>query len=293
MKSLSEKEMRSLVGLLDDEDDASLGLVCDQILKIGDPILPFLDDMRAHCASSLVGRVDSLTAELRYRNLKKDFAAFASAPDPDLEKGTWLFCRFGYPGVRPAVYSDWLDRVAAAIRKDLPAEPDPYTVMQHLNNHLFQELGFSGNEQRYYDPDNTYLNRVIETRRGIPVTLSVLYLLLGRRLNLPIHGVGTPGHFLVGFREPNQTCFYIDPYHKGRLLAAQDVRRMLVRSGYEFRLEFLEKASPREIVARMMRNLISIYQKSGSAERAEMLSGLIEAVLTGKQRDVQPPPEGD
>lgn len=289
MRDISDREMRSLVGLLDDDEGESLNLVYDQILRIGDPILPFLDDLRASGTPNMIGRVDSLTAELRFRNLKRDFAAFASSAEPDLEKGTWLFCRFGYPGVRPSVYSEWLDRVAAAIRKDLPLDPDPYMIMQHLNNHLFGELNFSGNEQRYYDPDNTYLNRVIETRRGIPVTLSVLYLLIGRRLNLPIYGVGTPGHFLVGFREPNQSSFYIDPYHKGRLLAAQDVRRMLVRSGYEFRLEFLEKASAREIVARMMRNLISIYQKSGSADRAEMLSTLVEIILSGKQRDVKPP----
>jgi regulator of sirC expression with transglutaminase-like and TPR domain len=286
MKALSENEMRTLVGLLDDEDPASLTLVRDQILRIGEPILPFLDDFRASCPGALTARVDALSHELKVRNLKTAFARFSASADCDLEKGSWLVCRVGYAGINPAVYTDWLDKVALGIRRALPQDADHYATMQQLNITLFQELGFSGNEKRYYDPDNTYLNRVIETRRGIPVSLSVLYLLIGRRLGLPLFGVGTPGHFLVGFRESNQSSFFIDPFHKGRLLNAQDVRRMLLRSGYEFRHEYLEKASNREILARMMRNLISIYQKSGVTDRSETLSVLVEMILAGR-RDQQ------
>lgn len=284
MKNLSEKELRSLVGLLDDEDPKSLDLVRSQILSIGDPILPFLDDFRASCSPELTGRVDSLAGELRFRNLKEEFAAYAHKGPLDLERGAWLVSKFGYPGMNPAVYSDWLDKVASAIKRGLPPEPDPYLLMQQLNIHLFQELGFSGNEERYYDPDNSYLHRVIDNRRGIPVSLSLLYLLLGHRLGLPIYGVGTPGHFLVGFLEPNNSCFYIDTFHKGRLLTSQEVRRMLLRNGYEFRPEFLDRTPPRDIIVRMMRNLISIYQKSGATQRSDMLSALVEIMLTGPSR---------
>lgn len=284
MNTLTETELRSLVGLLDDEDPQSISLVRSQILRIGEPVLPFLDDYRASCASNLTARVDSLTAELRFRNLKEAFAQYAASPECDLEQGAWLLSKFGYPGITPAVYSDWLDKVAATVRAALPAEATAYVVMQRLNSHLFQELGFAGNEERYYDPDNSYLHRVIENRRGIPVSLSLLYLLIAKRLDLPVHGVGTPGHFLVGFREATQGHFFIDTFHSGRLLTTQDVRRMLLRSGYEFRLEFLDKASSRDMIVRMMRNLISIYQKMGSTDRAEMLSALVEIMLTGRPR---------
>src|SRR5207248_389513 len=109
-KALTEKEMRTLVDLLDDEDQRSLDMVRDQILQIGDPMLPFLDDFRASCAGNLTARIDSLASELRYRNIKDSFAKFSSGPDCDLEQGTWLLCRFAYPGINPAVYAGWLDK---------------------------------------------------------------------------------------------------------------------------------------------------------------------------------------
>ncbi len=164
------------------------------------------------------------------------------------------------------------------MREDSPTSESA----RQLAAHLFQSMGFSGNETNYYDPDNSCLSRVIDTRRGIPVTLSLLYLLIARRLKLPVYGVGTPGHFLLGYREGGEPHF-LDAFRQGRPLETAEVRRMLVRNGYEFRPEYLKPCGPRELLARMMRNLLSIYQKTGAAERAERLSELVEIVMTGRE----------
>jgi regulator of sirC expression with transglutaminase-like and TPR domain len=281
MNRPSEKELRSLVTLLDEEDPKSFDLVRRQILSIGEPVLPFLEEVRAGADMGLAARADAMTREVRFQRIKEDFALLARAPEFDLEAGSLLLARFAYPGVEPSVYSTWLDRVAARVFDDLPSDADAALTFQRLNSHLFQSLGFTGNETRYYDPDNSFLNRVIDTRRGIPVSLSVLYLLLGRRLRLPVFGVGAPGHFLVGFK-PDVHTIFLDTFHKGRILDLNEVRRLLLRSGYEFRPEFVERCSPRDILVRMIRNLISIYEKMGSSERAEMLSTLAEVLMTGR-----------
>lgn len=279
MAVLNEKALRSLVELLDDEDPRSLDLVRHHILDVGEPIIPFLEELRAKSSSDLAAKADAITRELRFKDLKDKFAALAKVVDPDLEKGAMLLARFGYPGIDTKVYSGWLDQVAAKIESDLPQKTTESIVFQRLNSYLFQGLGFIGNETRYYDPDNSYLNRVIDSRRGIPVTLSVIYLLLAKRLRLPAHGVATPGHFLIAFRTGSRSCF-VDAYHRGRLMDLNDIRRMLVRSGYEFRPEFLSRSTSRDIIVRMMRNLISIYEKMSCPERAEMLSNLVEIMLT-------------
>ena len=279
MKPLSPDALRSLVCLLDDEDPASLDLVKKEILTLGERVLPFLEELRAKSEPSLAARVDAMTVALRLRRLKTDFAALAADAQTDLEKGAFLLCRFAYPGVDYSVYSGWLDRVAAKIQDDLPSDADAAQTFQKVNGHLFRAMGFAGNEARYYDPDNSFLHRVIETRRGIPVTLAVLYLLVAGRLKLPVFGVGTPGHFLVGFRPGPYAC-YLDPFHRGRLLDLGEVRRMLVRSGYEYRPEFIEPCSPREILVRMMRNLIAVYQRSSLSERAESLASLVDILLS-------------
>jgi regulator of sirC expression with transglutaminase-like and TPR domain len=281
MKEITETELRSLVTLLDDEDAAAVALVRAQILKIGEPVLPFLEELCQKADSDLAEKAEELTRELRFSNFRRELVSLARSPEPDLERGALLLARFGYAAIDPTAYSSWLDRVAARVQDDLPPNPDPTLAFQRLNSHLFQGMGFTGNEARYYDPDNSYLNRVIETRRGIPVSLSVLYLLLGQRLRLPVYGVATPGHFLVGFRPGPQACF-LDPYHKGRVLDLNEVRRMLLRSGYDFKPEYVARCSSRDILVRMMRNLIAIYEKTGSRERSDMLAKLVEILLADR-----------
>ena len=279
--SLDESALRSLVALLDDEDPRSLELVRAKLFDVGARAIPFLEAARATSDPELAARLDDMADELRYRDLSREFLTLSAERVPDLETGAFLLSSFVRPSADPAVYRRWLDRVAEAADADLREDASALESATRLAAHLFKGMGFAGNEANYYDPDNSCLTRVIDTRRGIPVTLSVLYLLVAKRLKVPAYGVGTPGHFLLGFRDEGEPRF-LDAFQQGRLLNTAEVRRMLVRNGYEFRPEYLRPCGPREILARMMRNLLSIYQKTGAVERAERLSALVEIVLTGK-----------
>ncbi|MDE2489210.1 MAG: transglutaminase family protein [Elusimicrobia bacterium] len=278
---LDPRALRSLVSLLDDEDPRSLELVRRRLLDAGSAALPFLEEARESSPAPYASRLDAMAEELRFRELKREFAALAAERVPDLEEGAFLLSRFVRPRVDARVYRAWLDRVAAAAAAEIPDGAGGAESIRRLSTHLFRSMGFSGNETNYYDPDNSCLTRVIDTRRGIPVTLSTLFLLLTRRLRLPAYGVGVPGHFLLGFREDGEPRF-LDAFRKGRLMEASEVRRMLVRNGYEHRAEYLRPCGPRDVLARMMRNLLSIYQKTGAAARAERLSELVELVVTGR-----------
>ena len=280
--SLDDSALRSLVDLLDDEDPRSLELVRRRLLDVGAPAIPFLEAARAVSDPELAARYDEMAEELRFQDLKRDFVALAAERVPDLEAGAFLLSRFIRPGADAAVYGRWLDRVAAAVEEEIPYESTATDSTRRLSAHLFTSMGFAGNEANYYDPDNSAMTRVIDTRRGIPVSLSVLYLLVAKRLKLPVYGVGTPGHFLLGFREEGEAR-YLDAFRAGKLMDAHEVKRMLVRNGYEFREEYLKPCGPREMLARMMRNLLSIYQKTGAVERADRLSALVEIVLTGRE----------
>ena len=279
--SLDESALRSLVGLLDDEDPRSLDLVRRRILETGSLILPYLADARRGCAPPLSQRLEQMTEEVLFQDLRRDFLALAAQRMPDLETGCFLLSRFGHPGADQAPDRAWLDRTAATAANEIPEDAGTGEAAKRLAAHLFQSLGFSGNESNYYDPDNSYLGRVIDTRRGIPVSLSALYLLLAKRLRIPVYGVGTPGHFLLGYRE-NGEQYFLDSFKKGKELDLAEVRRMLMRNGYEFRPEYLRPCGPRDILARMMRNLLSIYQKTGAEARAERLSNLVEIVMTAR-----------
>lgn len=178
-----------------------------------------------------------------------------------------------YPALDVTDYVARIDALADTLRKRLRADISPADTLPLLNRYLFDELGYAGNSDDYYDPRNSYLNDVIDRRLGIPITLSVLYIEVGRRLNLPLSGVSFPGHFLVkcALRDG---AVVLDTYAKGASLGIKDLqKRLRVLSGGaavppETVMRMLGSASPAEIVARMLRNLKGIYVERGEKTRA-------------------------
>jgi regulator of sirC expression with transglutaminase-like and TPR domain len=139
-----------------------------------------------------------------------------------------------------------------------------------LNALLFGEEGFRGNAGNYYDPRNSYLNEVIDRRLGIPITLSLLYLEVGKRAALPLSGVGFPAHFLVAYEaEPR---LFVDPFTCGRLLSLEDLQQLLFQTfGNSARLEpkqHLASSTPRQILERVVTNLQVAYERAGDEDRA-------------------------
>lgn len=136
-------------------------------MSIGAAILPFLDELRPAATPAMALRLESIAGELRFQDLKRDFTKLSLANEPDLEDGALLISRFGYADADPAACRAWLDRVASAIEADQPPRSGIGESVTRLSGHLFRTLAFVGNEAHYYDADNCYLSRVIDTRRGI------------------------------------------------------------------------------------------------------------------------------
>ncbi len=188
-----------------------------------------------------------------------DFAkAISSHEDQiDIAYAALLYACEAYPDLDIESYLDRLDEMASIVRPRL-VHHHPVGV---LNDFLFQELGFHGNTEDYFDPRNSFLNQVLDRRTGIPITLSVVYLELARRLDMPIVGIGLPGHFIVrydGDKEP----LYLDPYNCGEPMSVQDCRQRVkdISDGQlTFKPSFLDPVGPKQILTRMLRNLKGIY----------------------------------
>ena len=177
----------------------------------------------------------------------------------DLARSALYLAGEHYPSLDVEDHLAHLDRLAAEAQKLAVPANDQDTLFRSLSRHLFEDAGFSGNQQDYYDADNSFLNRVLETRRGIPITLSLVYLEVGRRLGLNCYGVGLPGHFLVGLAELD---LYLDAFNGGLLLSAADCRRQVAEgfgSQVPWQEEYLAPCSNREILFRMLTNLKHIF----------------------------------
>jgi len=190
--------------------------------------------------------------------------------DIDLALAALLLGARAYSDLAVDPYLGKLDGMAAAVRERLGADLSPRRAVEAINRELFEVEGFRGNERDYYDPRNSYLNEVLDRKLGIPITLSVVYLEVARRVPVPALGVGLPGHFLVKVLTP-QGDLLLDPFHGGTELSADDCQERLDRVyGGLVRLDprMLLPVTKRHTLVRILNNLKTIYLNQGEFDRA-------------------------
>jgi regulator of sirC expression with transglutaminase-like and TPR domain len=178
-----------------------------------------------------------------------------------LTKAALYLAQEEYSDLDVDAYLNTLDAMAAELRDRMPADPYPLRVVKIINQYLYEDLGFTGNREDYYDPRNSFLNQVIDRRTGIPITLALVYLAIAKRLDFPMVGVGMPGHFLIR-PDVAEMELFVDTFNQGEVLFPQDCADRLQQiygQPIPMRPEFLEAVSPRQFLARMLTNLKLIY----------------------------------
>ncbi|HEY2028517.1 MAG TPA: transglutaminase-like domain-containing protein [Myxococcales bacterium] len=197
-------------------------------------------------------------------------ARFAAQEPVDLARAALAVAREEYPDLDESRYLGMLDSLAEGARRGVPAGASIERQIGRLNAYLFHEVGFAGNHGDYYDPRNSFLNEVLERRTGIPLSLSIVYIEVGRRCGLRVDGVGFPGHFLCKVQLDGGELV-VDPFHRGQLLGLDDIRRRLasaVGDKVRFDPRVLRAAKPREILVRMLQNLRAVYAEKKDTHRA-------------------------
>jgi regulator of sirC expression with transglutaminase-like and TPR domain len=192
-----------------------------------------------------------------------ELRSLVARPDAsiDLARAALAIARIDHANLSPDRYLSRIDQLGAAVARRLGSESNPYRSIAATNYVLFHEQGFCGNREDYFDPKNSFLNQVIERKKGIPITLSVLYMLVAQKIGLTIHGVGFPGHFMVKYSD-DQEEIVIDPFNGGDIRSVGDLRELLrAVHGAEtiLRPRLLVPATKKQILERMLRNLKMIY----------------------------------
>ena len=195
----------------------------------------------------------------------------------ELAKAALLFAKEEYPDLDIDVYLRKLDLMAEEIKSRVGHNTSPYFLITEINNYLFKEEGFRGNEDDYYDPKNSFLNDMLDRKTGIPITLSLLYMEIANRLGLTLLGVGFPGHFIVKYSGIEGEIL-VDPFNKGRILSNKDCKEILDRiygGRMQFHSEFLQPVTKKEILSRMLHNLKGIYLNSTNYLKALSIVDMI------------------
>ncbi|HYM20906.1 MAG TPA: transglutaminase-like domain-containing protein [Candidatus Kapabacteria bacterium] len=262
----SDPELPSLLALLDDPD-ASVASAVEERLRLHGagivrPLFEFADTSSDTLACE---RARAIAREMNEELLIEEYRTLRTKIEEKrrgmLEEGAFLIARYHYPMLDTEYYKSELDALAGMLHDRIKGIHSPVELLGAVNEFFFKTRGFSGNRQNFLESDNSYLNQVIDRRLGIPISLSVLYILIAaNRLGLPFTGASTPGHFLIRYDGSAEPLF-IDAFNGGVILREEDIRRFLYTSGMPFYDTFLLPASARQILLRMLRNLIILFEE--------------------------------
>lgn len=277
----TKSEIESLVFLLEDPDPYIQAQVKNRLFELGESAVPLLDQQKSESKNrSERELINEIIRHITYGNLEEDFLNVLDEGVKNLkqlENAVLILSRFDNPTLREEEYKKKLDRLADMIIDEIRYQPDEKRKMNILLDFVFDELNFTGSTIDYYNPDNSYLNRVIDRRQGLPISLGLIVLFLARRLEMPFYGINMPIHFMIKYKGEKEEAL-IDPFDKGKVVSHNQCYFFLKQNGVEPKSKHFEVASEIEVLARCIRNLIQSYAKLNAGRKVRGLMKLLGTV---------------
>jgi regulator of sirC expression with transglutaminase-like and TPR domain len=300
---LNEKEVISLIALLDDEDNEVAEHVENKLLSLGRDVIPFLENEWNQSDPEQQQRIEIIIHKIQFSRLLDDLRAWGRSQDQNLLDGIWLVARYRYPHLEKKNIIAELDRIKLDVWLELNYDLTSFEKVRILNHVIYTVHGFKGNTDQYHDPQNSFINTVLESKKGNPIMLAIIYMLVAQRLNIPVFGVNLPQHFVLAYKENPQdslmnfsfnsesnlnpasgkVMFYINAFNNGAVFSKANLEQFLQQIKIEPRFEYFEACANIDIIKRVLRNLVVAYEKSGKPGKVkevhEMLTVLGEPPL--------------
>ena len=278
---MDEKELKALVALLDDDDTEVLSHVEDKIISYGNVIIPYLEhEWENSFNPDVQRRIEELIHTLQTEELKNRLRQWYQQESPDLLEGMWLVATYQYPDIALETIREQLEQIYYETWLEHKGEAHPFDQVKILNSVIFNKLKFSANTKNFHAPANSMINRVLETHKGNPISLCVVYMLVAERLNLPIYGVNLPQLFILTYKS-DQVQFYINAFNRGLIFSKQDIDNYLKQLKLSQDDMFYEPCSNVDIIRRVLRNLVNSFEKLDEYEKASEVQDLLALISDG------------
>ena len=285
---MSLKEVIALITLLDDPDEVIYSQVKDRFVILGPPAIPHLETAWENSFDAIMQkRIEIIIHTIQFEILQKALKKWAIEEQEDLLKGILILSRYQYPDLNETKIRKDLGQIKQDVWLELNDDLTAIEKVKVLNHILFEVHQFSGNITNYHAPQNSFINNVLESKKGNPLMLSVLYMLICKELNIPIYGINLPQHFVLAYLNDyanlidvnnktlsNNILFYINPFSKGLIFNQKDIDQFLKQLNLEAEAKYYIPCSNIEIVKRSLNNLIFSYEKLGYLEKVDELKGL-------------------
>lgn len=285
---MNSSEIEAIINLLDDPDNEIFTEISRNLLDKGDAVIPELEKAWERTLNEEVQeRIETLINDIQFNTVEKNLFNWYISGGSDLLEGAYWVARFQYPALRFEELTLQIDRIRRDIWLELNNNLTALEKVRIINHILFEVYRFSGNNANFYAPQNSYINQVLEMRKGNPISLAIIYSIISQMLDLPILGVNLPKNFILAFQdkyafdEEDNILFYINPFNKGAVLGRREIDYFLEQQKIEPADTFYKPCSNIDTIKRLLLNLILSYEKLGYAEKLTRVQKLLK-ILKGK-----------
>jgi regulator of sirC expression with transglutaminase-like and TPR domain len=279
---MEDKELKALVSLLDDEDKQVIAHVEEKILSIGVSVIPFLEsEWESNFNPKVQERIEGLIHTLQYELVRTRLKEWYAGDEHDLLTGMWIVATYQYPDTELSKLKQDLEQIYYDTWLEFRNDLYPLDQVKIINSVLFGKLKFGANSKNFHSPGNSLINVVLETHKGNPITLSVIYMLVAQKLKLPVYGVNLPNLFILTYKDEAHSQFYINTFNRGLIFSRQDIENYINELHLTPQPSFFEPCQTIEIIRRTLRNLVMSFEKMGEHAKAEEVKLLLVEISDG------------
>lgn len=277
---MKDSELKALVSLLEDEDDQIRSQIEGKIVSLGPKVIPFLEqEWEANFNPQVQRRIEDLIHSLQFELTKERLIEWYASPDQDLLTGMWLIATYQYPDLELLKLKQDLEQLYYEAWLEYKPELYPFDQVRTINSVLFNKLKFGANTKNFHSPGNSMINVVLESKKGNPISLCIVYMLVAQRLKLPIHGVNLPQLFVLTYKDDKIPPFYINVFNRGVIFTRTDIENYINELHLTPQNSFFDPCSNLEIIRRVMRNLVVSFDKIGEHAKAEEVKELLLLIV--------------
>ena len=282
--TINDNEVKALISLLDDSDKEVFSHIEGKLISLGSEVIPFLEDAWSHAFDAVLQqRIEAIVRRIQFENLLEDLKLWIHTNEDNLFDGALLLARYQYPDLDQIRIQESLNQIKKEIWLEINENLTALEIINILNHIFFTTHNFSGNTTNYHAPQNSFINIVLESKKGNPLTLGIVYLTLAQMLGLPIYGINLPEHFVLAYCgiddneqiDKKNVLFYINPFSKGTVFGKSDIDVFVNRLNLIPQDNYYYPCSNKEMILRMIRNLANSYQKLGDIDKVDELSQMI------------------
>jgi regulator of sirC expression with transglutaminase-like and TPR domain len=286
----NQGEIKAMISLLDDPDDGIYGHVREKLIGFGEQVIPELEGYweQASLDALMQQRIEEIISQIQFAAVLDRFKKWKLTGAESLLDGLIYLARYQYPDMDEIQVRRKMEELKRDVWLELNDHLTALEQVKVINHILFDVHGFAPNTQNYHAPQNSFINQVLETRKGNPLTLAVIYMVVARSLDLPIYGVNLPNHFVLAYVDTSnvmmhpgfgrEVLFYINPFSRGTIFNHPEIEHFLGQLNIEPQASHYSPCSNLAVMQRAVRNLIHSFEKLGHQEKVEQLQELL-AVL--------------